>query len=184
MKVLLTSAGLETNGIKNHFIKMVNKELSQVQALFIPTAAVNPGAIQVLPKCLEDLLKCGIAEKNITVYDLHNCMSYEETEQYDVIYICGGSTEYLLNRINEQGFRHILLRYIESNRVVVGVSAGSIIFANNLSDNLGLLDSKLNVHCEKGETACELANPLKTEISLTDQQALAVYGENEILLID
>ena len=29
-------------------------------------------AIEVLPKCLNDLLKCGIAKENIFVYDLHD----------------------------------------------------------------------------------------------------------------
>ncbi len=34
--------------------------MSEVKALFIPTAAIDAGAIEVLPKCMIDLLKCGI----------------------------------------------------------------------------------------------------------------------------
>lgn len=40
MRVLLTSAGLETEEIKKCFLDMIGKEMSIVKALFIPTAAV------------------------------------------------------------------------------------------------------------------------------------------------
>ena len=47
MRVLLTSAGLETEEIKDYFVKMLGKAVSEVKALFIPTAAVDAGAIEV-----------------------------------------------------------------------------------------------------------------------------------------
>ncbi len=62
MRVLLTSAGLETEEIKECFANMIDKEMRSVKALFIPTAAVDPGAIAVLPKCMNDLRKCGIPD--------------------------------------------------------------------------------------------------------------------------
>ncbi len=37
-------------------------------------AAINADAIAVLPKCMNDLLKCGIPDENITVYDMHEGM--------------------------------------------------------------------------------------------------------------
>ena len=89
MKVLLTSAGLETEEIKECFMEMAGKDMSMVKALFIPTAAVNADAIAVLPKCMNDLLKCGIPNKNIRVYDMHYGMELEELQQYDVVYCVG-----------------------------------------------------------------------------------------------
>ena len=52
-----------------------------------------------------------------------------------------------------RGFAHIgALRALEDvgikPDIIAGVSAGSIIFANNLPGNLELLDTKLDVHCE------------------------------------
>ncbi len=41
---------------------------------------------------MDVLLKCGIANKNINVYDLHTGMEIEELQQYDVVYLCGGNT--------------------------------------------------------------------------------------------
>ena len=105
----------------------------------------------VLPKCMNDLLKCGIQNKNIKVYDLHIGMDFDELRRYDVVYLCGGSTAYLLDRINSTGFNTTLMEYIQDNGPVIGVSAGSLIFSNNLPGNLGLIDTKLDVHCAEGE---------------------------------
>lgn len=176
MRVLLTSAGLETTKIKEYFVDMVGKEMSLVKALFIPTAAIDADAIEVLPKCMNDLLKCGILNKNINVYDLHAGMEIEDLQQYDVVYLCGGNTCYLLERINDTKFNKSLMEYINSNGMVIGVSAGSIIFANNLCDNLGLIDTKLDVHCMTGEKTGKLLYPLKNNVQLTNTCALVIRG--------
>lgn len=174
MRVLLTSAGLETEEIKEYFVDMIGKDMSSVKALFIPTAAIDADAIGVLPKCMDDLLKCGIQNKNIKVFDLHIGMDYDELRRYDVVYLCGGSTSYLLDRINSTGFNTTLMEYIQDNGLVIGVSAGSLIFSNNLSGNLGLIDTKLDVHCAEGEKRGKVEYPLKDNIRLTNTCALAV----------
>lgn len=174
MRVLLTSAGLETEKIKEYFVNMIGKDMALVKALFIPTAAIDAGAIEVLPKCMNDLLKCGIQNKNIKVYDLHIGMEMDELRQYDVVYLCGGDTTYLLERVNATGFNTTLMEYIKANGMVIGVSAGSLIFSNNLSGNLGLINTKLDVHCVEGEKRGKVAYPLKNNVRLTNTCALVI----------
>ena len=174
MRVLLTSAGLETEEIKDYFVDMIGKDMSSVKALFIPTAAIDADAIGVLPKCMNDLLKCGIQNKNIKVYDLHIGMDVDELRQYVVVYLWGGNTAYLLDRINSTGFNTTLMEYIQDNGLVIGVSAGSLIFSNNLPGNLGLIDTKLDVHCAEGEKKGKVEYPLKDNMRLTNTCALAV----------
>lgn len=174
MRVLLTSAGLETEEIKEYFVDMVGKDMASVEALFIPTAAVDADAVEVLPKCMNDLLKCGIRKKNIEVYDLHVGMEFDELRQFDVVYLCGGSTTYLLERVNATGFHAALMEYIKADGAVIGVSAGSLIFSNNLSGNLGLIDTKLDVHCATGEMRGKAEYPLKDNLRLTNTCALAI----------
>lgn len=174
MRVLLTSAGLETEEIKECFVTMAGKDMSFIKALFIPTAAIDAGAIEVLPKCMNDLLKCGISDKNIDVWDLHAGMEFEKLQQYDVVYLCGGNAHYLLERINATGFHKSLMKYINDNGLVIGVSAGSLIFSNNLDNNLGLIDTKLDVHCPTGEKRGKLAYPLKSNVKLTNTCALVI----------
>ena len=119
MKLILSSAGLENEVLKSQFLKLLDKDVKDVHPLFIPTAAIDPGAIAVLPKCMNDLLKCGIPEENITVFDLHKGMCLPELEQFDLVYLCGGRTSYLLQRINDTGFRESLLGYIRENGLAV-----------------------------------------------------------------
>ena len=174
MRVLLTSAGLETEEIKACFVDMAGKDMSLIKALFIPTAAIDADAIEVLPKCMNDLLKCGILDKNIDVCDLHAGMKFEKLQQYDVVYLCGGNTHYLLERINATRFNESLNSYINNNVLVIGVSAGSLIFSNNLENNLGLIDTKLDVHCIMGEKRGKMTYPLKNNVRLTNTCALVI----------
>ena len=174
MRVLLTSAGLETEEIKDYFVKMLGKTVSEVKALFIPTAAIDAGAIVVLPKCMNDLLKCGIPNKNIKVFDLHKGMEIAELQKYDVVYLCGGDTTYLLERVKATGFSTTLMEYIKQDGMVIGVSAGSLLFSNNLVGNLGLINTRLDVHCPDGEVRGKVEYPLKDNIRLTNTCALVI----------
>lgn len=180
--ILLTSCGLETKVIEDAFLKMLPKSANEIKALFIPTAAVFPDAISVLPKCLNDLLKCGIKKENIDVYDLHR---KKTAINYDVIYLCGGSPQYLMERINEIGFDSEIKSHIESGKIVVGVSAGSMVFANNVENSLGLLPYSLAVHCSTD--ICDAPGVINDEnkncIFLGNRQAV-IFNENSIEIIE
>lgn len=161
MNVLLTSCGLETKRIEETFLGMLPKAPAECRAIFIPTAANSPDAVEVLPKCLEDLLKCGI------------------------IYLCGGSPAYLLRRINERGFQKKLDAFIEAGGVVLGVSAGSIIFADNMTDNLGLLQCALDVHCSEDtkEKPGSYPSDRKERIRLGNSQAI-IFEEDAMVIFE
>lgn len=68
-----------------------------------------------------------------------------------MVYLCGGDTTYLLERVNDAGFNTTLMEYIKQDGMVIGVSAGSLLFSNNLVGNLGLINTRLDVHCPDGE---------------------------------
>lgn len=171
---MLTSAGLETENLKNFFLKLLPKSPQEIKALFIPTAAINADAISVLPKCMNDLLKCNIRKENIKVYDMHKLMSIDEIKKYDVVYICGGDADYLLYRVNEEGFNRVLTEYVMNGGFLVGVSAGSIIAAQNLTGNLGIINCHLSVHCAKGAEVGPLNLSDCPYIHLTNNQAIHI----------
>ena len=180
MNVMLTSCGLETECIARAFLAMLPKPPADIRALYIPTAANDPDAIEVLPKCLNDLLKIGIARENITVYDLYDAPKTPLADFYDVIYFCGGSTPYLLRRIRERGFEKPLAEYIACDGVVLGVSAGSRIFADDLPGNLGLLSCGLDVHCADDSCIRPGSYPVEREerIRLGNRQAILVKEDS------
>lgn len=174
-KILLTSAGFENPNIENCFLEMLGKPANEARALFIPTAAIDDDARAVLPKCRGDLLGAGIPPENIIDFGLDRSMTAEELSGYDVVYFCGGSTEYLLERVKAAGFDRALDAALDRGTVYVGVSAGSIISARNLPGNLGYLPRELDVHCETGSAPGALP---KGKVFLTNAQAIRILGRN------
>ena len=103
----------------------------------------------------EDLaLKCNVSRQSISKWEAD--ITLPETEKLLVLgKLFSVSMDVLLKddlleRINATGFHTALTDYIQANGMVVGVSAGSLIFANNLVGNLGLIDTRLEVHCPDG----------------------------------
>ena len=176
-KILLTSAGFETKRILEIFQGLLDKPPSESKALFIPTAANFPGAISVLPKCMNDLLKAGIPSQNITVFDLHRNMETGELCQYDVVYFTGGSPEYLLERINKTGFNKPLEEFINNGGTYVGVSAGSIVATNNLPGSLKYINCTLSVHTSSGTNSGVINTLENPHIDLTDHNAVLILDD-------
>lgn len=173
-KFLLTSTGLATPKIRNAFRELLEKEPERAKALFIPTAAIDEEAKAVLPKCFGDLTGIGFSEKSIVTYDLDRPMNFEELSGYDIVYFCGGTTEYLLERVRTSGFSPVLEKGLDNGLLYVGVSAGSIIAAQNFKDNLGYLPRRLEVHCEKGSAAGKLP---EGTVYLSNFQAVKIVDE-------
>ena len=181
-RLLLTSAGFENIVISDKFLELVNKKPIDIKVIFIPTAAITKGAKAMLPKCKEDLTKIGIPEENILIYNLDKIMTYSTLSSYDAVYFCGGSPQYLLDRIHEMNFADSLLQFTNNGGIYIGVSAGSIIATNNLIDNLGYINCTLNVHMPKGShnAITDISN--NPHIDLTDNQAILVLDNNYCVL--
>lgn len=179
-KILLTSAGFENKVIKDKFLELVNKDPTDIKALFITTAAVEVDAIMVLPKCMEDLLNCGIRIENITVYDMHKLISMDELEKYDVVYVCGGKTSYLVDRFKEVGFKEQMDKYLENGGIYIGVSAGSVAASGKYKDGLNFIKNNIDVHCNK-KTPNQVIESLD-DIYLTNDQAILILNDTYTII--
>lgn len=173
MKMLLTSTGLKSKEFQDEFLKNVKNNIRDVKVIFVPTAANDDEAKALLPSCKEDLTSLGILEDNIFVYDLDYLLTYEQGCKYDAIYFCGGSTKYLLERINAIGFSVILTRLLKNGLFFVGVSAGSKICGDNYSGNLGYLNRNIELHCAVGSPLGRVT--WDETVMLTNTQALSIY---------
>ena len=67
----------------------------------------------------------------------------------------------MLERVNATGCSITLMEYIKQDGMVIGVSTGSLLFSNNLVGNLGLINTRLDVHCPNGEERGKGEYPLK-----------------------
>ena len=176
-KIMLTSSGFDTKMLEETFLQLLGKPARAAHVLFVPTAAIDPGAIEVLPKCMNDLLRVGIKPQNIRVFDLHRPLSAEEMEHYDAVYFTGGNPAYLLERINATGFNAVLTNWVAHGGVYVGVSAGSWVAAGNLDNNLGFLHAELAVHTKTDTASGIFDNASMLKIKLKNGSAVLIQGE-------
>jgi len=191
MRLLLTSTGLSTANIVNAFLSQVIKPRNEIRVLFIPTAALTKEELyytEVSKKELEDL---GI--KDIKVLDLNKNYKYDDIRNYDVMYVCGGNTFYLLTKIRETGFNDLIKEFILDNKLYFGVSAGSIIVCPNIDicspfdenvtniqdlNALNIIDFFISPHYTESEKPI-LEKVMKKYpnlrlVTLTDTQALLI----------
>ena len=178
-KILLTSTGFDNENIKNKFIELLNTDIKNVKVLFIITAANDPDAVRILSGCLDDLTKCGITDENIKVYDMHKPITQEEINQYNAIYVCGGSTKYLVERMDEIKFKTTIDEYISQGGVYVGVSAGSVCASWKHGNGLGFIQNRLFVHCSKGTPNGAITS--NDDLYLTNNQAIYIDDNEKII---
>ena len=179
-KVLLTSGGFDNKKVAEKFLELVNKPVNEIKVLFITTAAVEPDAVMILPACIEDLTRvCGIPLDNLTIYDMHKLMSKEEIVKYDAIYMCGGKTEYLVERIDEIEFKELVEFYLENGGIYIGVSAGSTCGCGRFKTGLDFIDNDVQVHCEKGSNNGLITN--NDTIYLTNNQAIYINDDSAVI---
>lgn len=177
--ILLTSTGFENKNIESKFLELLDKNVAESKVLFIITAAIDIEAVQILSKCAYDLLNCGIKKENIIVYNMHKPITPEELEKIDVIYVCGGNTKYLVERMNESNFKQNIDKFISDGGIYIGVSAGSVSVSGKYENNLGFIKNKIDVHCEKGSTNGKIVSG--EDIYLTDNQAIYINDDEMII---
>lgn len=181
-KIILTSTGFNNKVIENKFLELINIQANKIKAIFIPTAAITEVQKVFVPICKMDLLNAGVLEENIMNYDLDRIMESEEICKYDAIYVCGGDTQYLLHKMNEVKFYTPLKSFINNSGVYVGVSAGSIVMAKNLQNNLGYINCILNVHMKDGTELGHIEIDYCPTINLTDNQAAVIANEDTYII--
>jgi peptidase E len=126
-RLLLTSSGFGNDKIRNTFLKLAKKPVSEIKVLFIPTASRKNEEMEYVKKSKKELTDLGLLEENIRVFNLGEEIDDKDLSKVDAIYVCGGNTYYLLKRLKETRFDATIKMLVESGKIYVGVSAGSIV---------------------------------------------------------
>ncbi|WP_105615817.1 Type 1 glutamine amidotransferase-like domain-containing protein [Vallitalea okinawensis] len=180
-KLILTSAGFDNKRIASKFKELINMPMNKIRVLFIPTAAITKEQKLVIPLCKQELIDMDIKEENIDVYDFDRIIDDSEICNYNAIYVCGGDTQYLLDRFNENKLD--LNIFLDNGGTYIGVSAGSIVLAQNLDNNLNYINCILNVHRKLGNKIGIIDTTSCPTIDITDNQAILI-NENNIEIIE
>jgi dipeptidase E len=136
--MLLTSAGITNEILSAALADLVGRPFAEASIAFIPTASVAAAGDHGW--LVEDLSRLhGLGWRELDIVELNGLprqMVIERLQGADVIYAEGGNHYHLANSIIANGLAAELAAIVES-KVWVGMSAGSMIFSRNLSEQTG-----------------------------------------------
>jgi dipeptidase E len=122
MKLLLTSTGLANENIKKFFISQFDR-LDNKKACLI-TSGRNSEEQFYIDESIKELEELGIG---VTEFNIAKNDNIPNLEGFDIYYVCGGNTFYILDRMRKTHLDKILIDSVEKGEFFLGVSAGSII---------------------------------------------------------
>jgi len=189
---------MENPKLGEKMINLVEKPTDKIKILFIPTAANVEENKAYVQRDIEGILKLGILKENLIMYDLDEDVDKINLEDIDIIYIEGGNTFYLLDRVRKTGFDNKIKELVSKGVVYVGVSAGSILVGPDIRiteadlNNVGITDFRglslisrvisPHINREKYKNVNRYNDSKEKVVSLADGEALLVIdGKEEII---
>ena len=143
--IVLTSCGIRNKDFKNRFYEIILKEeLENKKVLYITTAYDGEEGDDKLwmDEEYKTIIDLGINESNITEYKIGNEINIDD---FDIIYMMGGNTFYLLDVIRKTGFDKVIVDFINKGKIYIGSSAGSEILGNSIDVALGYDENNVNM---------------------------------------
>ena len=134
MKLLLTSAGIRNDTIKNALVELLRKPIEESDALCIPTGSWGHHSFAGAWRFIagqSPLNMTNLGWKSLAVLELTALPTMDEeqwipvVQEADVLLANGGDTAYLCHWLRESGLADLLPTL--PNLVWVGVSAGSMV---------------------------------------------------------
>ena len=135
MKLLLTSAGIKNDSIRNALVDLLGKPISESRALCIPTAAyAYPECATMASQLIRGLAAsplCELGWKSLGVLELTALPSIKKenwvplVQEVDALLVGGGDPFYLCYWMRQSGLADLLPELAQT--VYVGVSGGSMV---------------------------------------------------------
>ncbi len=202
MKLLLTSAGITNESIKDALTELCDKQAPDTKVGFVTTAAnVEEGTKDWYIAQLTNLQKHGFNWIDIIDPSAADVDWQKRLKDVGVVFVSGGNTFHLLNQYRKTGFDNWLRANLDS-KVYVGVSAGTIIATPSLdvctiepSDpnlpgleditGMKLVDFEIEPHCDEQRFVVMedyAKNRHNAVYAIDDQTAIKFDGANETVI--
>ena len=131
--IILTSCGIIDREFKEQFYRIINKEeIKDKKVLYITTASdgENDSDKSWMDEEYETILDLGFSKENI--YEFKIGQKEININDFDVIYMMGGNTFYLMDMIRKYNFDTVIKKAMDNGIIYIGSSAGSIILGNSV----------------------------------------------------
>lgn len=129
--ILLTSYFAGTIDQFNQF--MTNQNIKSKNILFIDTASKVEEYIGYIDEAYEALLNLNYTVDKLDISTLDKITSQNKIQNAEIIFMAGGNTFYLLDKLKEQGLDQVLINKINTGTPYVGESAGAIILSPDIT---------------------------------------------------
>lgn len=134
--IFLTSS---VASVADHLYKNFLADKGFTTVLFIDTASEpeighEAGDDEWLQNDLQSLRKQGYQVDRYTVTGKTKEEIEKAIDSYDVIYMCGGNTAYLLNKLRRTGAYELIIDKVKNGKPYLGTSAGSIVCGPKVPD--------------------------------------------------
>lgn len=106
------------------FLGELSKSVSGAKILIVAYAQ-NANEEFYVDESKKELEKIGFV--NIAVANMHHSVDINTLGTFDVIYVCGGNTFAILNKLRETKLDTFIISQVSTGTIYVGVSAGSIV---------------------------------------------------------
>lgn len=195
MKLFLTSVAVN---VLDKIIPLLPKNPRELSVAFIPTAAAPYESRKWMDDDRNKLIKIGF---NVIDFDLNSKTEEKVREtlsKVDIVFVAGGNTFYLLEKVRQSGFDKVVKDLINKGLIYIGSSAGSIILgptiepikylddrskAPDLSDDYGMkfIDFIVLPHFDNKQYD-QAYRELMSEYK--DKYRLEPLADNQVIVID
>jgi len=193
MKLFLTSAGLPPETTEE-FLKLLPQKPEETKICFIATASHPEENKCYVERDRERLWELGFKIIELDLKKENKNSLRDRLKDFDVLFVEGGNTFYLLKYIRESGFDEALKLFLKRGGIYLGVSAGTMVTGLNIESanwkyadknivnlkdltGLKLVPYVFSVHIDESnlDIIKNIANKIDYPvIALTDKQALLI----------
>lgn len=194
--LFLASIGRNT---LDKFVESLNGVPTDFKVAFIPTASTLHKNNWFVVEDRNKLIDLGFKVVDINLEHKTKKQLSQELRGFDIIFVAGGNTFYLLQEVRKSHFDEVLIPLIEKGVIYIGSSAGTLLvgpsieLAENIDnqldapelnsyEGLGLVDFAVLPHYNDSKFKQKIdqnilsKRPLYKTIKISDHQAVLVRG--------
>ena len=122
--IILTSSGFSNPEIMKKVEEYFDEKLSDKKVAIITTASEDKEKNEFAILAYSQFREMGL--ENVIFFDIEK-QNPRELSDFDIIYVNGGNTYYLLDWTRKSGFDSVVKEFLQKSGLYIGVSAGSIV---------------------------------------------------------
>ncbi|MDH5533855.1 MAG: peptidase E [Candidatus Pacebacteria bacterium] len=149
MKFILTS---NSYLVTKEWSKEFGMKPNKLSVAFIDTAAdvYNKAEADWLKADRDALTNVGFTVTDYSLVDKTKDQLTKDLSKFDVFFVSGGNTFYLLEKSNKSGFTELIKEDYFKDKIYVGSSAGSVLLSNNI-DPIKFIDDPKKASLENNK---------------------------------